>query len=146
MRDQQEKNARASLPRLYHSSSIQEEREHIETNLSDQNSPEDDPPRVDSNGGGTGGGGLTRSFSYGVGGIPQSQFKIDADSSVAQQGGFLGSPGGLQGWDGSGQDLPVGQGGPSSKRKLCILSLDGGGMRGLIAARVLFHLENIIQV
>lgn len=53
---------------------------------------------------------------------------------------------GLQARDDDIFDLPVGQGGPDTKRKLCILSLDGGGMRGLIAARMLTRLESLIQV
>ncbi|CAK9866183.1 unnamed protein product [Sphagnum jensenii] len=52
---------------------------------------------------------------------------------------------GLQARDDDIFDLPVGQGGPDTKRKLCILSLDGGGMRGLIAARMLTRLESLIQ-
>lgn len=68
------------------------------------------------------------------------------DRSVPADPGPMGaSPPSLQGWNSDLLDLPVGQGGPPNKRKLCVLSLDGGGMRGLIAARILSHLERILQ-
>jgi hypothetical protein len=79
------------------------------------------------------------------GGVPS--FNLGVDQSVPAEPGPMGAPAtSLQGWNSDFLDLPVGHGGPPNRRKLCLLSLDGGGMRGLIAARILSHLENILQV
>lgn len=83
--------------------------------------------------------GISRLPSYGVGGVPLPHFNIDVDQSKpVEPGPFGNAP--------HHGDLPVGQGGPPNKRKICILSLDGGGMRGLIAARILSRLEAMLQV
>lgn len=82
---------------------------------------------------------FSRLPSYGIGGMPLPHFNIDVDQSKpVEPGPFGNAP--------HNGDLPVGQGGPPSKRKICILSLDGGGMRGLIAARILSRLEAMLQV
>lgn len=128
-------------PRLYHRNSIQEGGEENFTNTQPLSSSQyhgaaaaqcetdgmDRLPSLD--------------FSEGV-----PSFKLGIDSSVPAEPGPMGAPASLQGWNSDLLDLPVGQGGPPSKRKLCVLSLDGGGMRGLIAARILSHLEHILQV
>lgn len=78
------------------------------------------------------------------GGVPS--FNLGVDHSVPAEPGPMGAPAtSLQGWNSDLLDLPVGHGGPPNRRKLCLLSLDGGGMRGLIAARILSHLESILQ-
>ena len=97
-------------------------------------------------------GGLGRMSSVTMAGIrsfldsyPSRPMEADANAQI-QRGPIGGGKSGLQGWDSDLLDLPIGEGGPPGKRKLCILSLDGGGMRGLIAARILTRLEILIQV
>ena len=126
-------------PRLYHTSSIQEggeSEEPINTQASfDRSSP--GVEHLDER--------IARlpSLDFGNGGVPS--FKIDR--FVPADPGPMGAPAASsQNWNSDASDLPVGQGGPSNKRKLCVLSLDGGGMRGLISARILYHLEKMLQV
>lgn len=94
-----------------------------------------------------GDGGISRMSSVTMAGIQSFlDYPFEADSSAQiQRGPIGGGKSGLQGWDSDLLDLPIGEGGPPDKKKLCVLSLDGGGMRGLIAARILTRLETLIQ-
>nr|PNR54748.1 hypothetical protein PHYPA_005641 [Physcomitrium patens] len=115
--------------KLYSCTSLQEGREE-EMSSSDNAQRDDEIARLPS-----------LDFSAGE----DSNFKLDVDSSVPVNPGPMGPPASLNSWNSDLLELPVGEGGPPNKRKSCILSLDGGGMRGLIAARILSHLENILQ-
>ena len=130
--------------RLYHSASIEENHEFKDTGILKKghavDSYKDD-------------GGLARMSSATMVGIRSfldtfpSKIPLEADAGAPiQQGPIGGGKSGLQGWDSDLLDLPIGEGGPVTKRKLCILSMDGGGIRGLIAARILTRLETLIKV
>ncbi|KAG0591718.1 hypothetical protein M758_1G223900 [Ceratodon purpureus] len=129
--------------RLYHAASIEENTEFKDTGIfkkgGNTDSYKDD-------------GGLARMSSASMVGIRSfletypSKIPLEADAGAQiQRGPIGGGKSGLQGWDSDLLDLPVGEGGPPTKRKLCILSMDGGGIRGLIAARILTRLENLIK-
>ncbi|KAG0575448.1 hypothetical protein KC19_5G004700 [Ceratodon purpureus] len=131
--------ASVTSPKLYHTSSIQEGGEleecsntpaSFDRNTSGSAQNDDRVARLPS-------------LDFSDGRAPS--FKLGVDRSVPADPGPIGAPASLQGWNSDLLDLPVGQGGPPNKRKLCVLSLDGGGMRGLIAARILSHLEKILQ-
>ena len=129
---------------MYHAASIEENTEFKDTGIfkkgGNTDSYKDD-------------GGLARMSSASMVGIRSfletypSKIPLEADAGAQiQRGPIGGGKSGLQGWDSDLLDLPVGEGGPPTKRKLCILSMDGGGIRGLIAARILTRLENLIKV
>lgn len=128
--------------RLYHSASIEESKEFKdESSIFKKNA---DPYRDN--------GGIARMSSASMVGIrsfletyPSKPMEADTGAPI-QRGPIGGGKSGLQGWDSDLLDLPIGEGGPPSRRKLCILSMDGGGIRGLIAARILTRLENLIKV
>lgn len=124
-------------PKLYHTSSIQEDGElEKSSNTAGFDRDNSGVAQFDDR--------IARLPSLDFrGGVPS--FKLGVDPSVPADPGPMGVPTSLEGWNSDLLDLPVGQGGPPSKRKLCVLSLDGGGMRGLIAARILSHLENMLQ-
>lgn len=114
--------------KLYHASSIDESQEvESESDMNRESESE---------------GALSRLSSYDTMGIQW----LDAEKLRPVDGNRLQAPTALQPWDSDILDLPVGQGRPANQKKLCILSLDGGGMRGLIAARILTRLEHLIQV
>lgn len=71
-------------------------------------------------------------------------FKFDVDSSVFVNFGFMGLLVFLNSWNSDLLEFFVGEGGFLNKRKLCILSLDGGGMWGFIVVRIFFYFENIL--
>lgn len=130
--------------RLYHAVSIEENQEFKDPNMYNNNNAGEYHTRDD--------GGLGRMSSATMVGIrafldtyPSKPCEADAAAPI-QRGPIGGGKSGLQGWDSDLLDLPIGEGGPPSKRKLCILSMDGGGIRGLIAARILTRLETLIQV
>ena len=132
--------------RLYHAVSIEENKEFHNDfhHLGGQRTMGETNRDLD--------GGLGRMSSVTMAGIrsfldsyPSRPMEADANAQI-QRGPIGGGKSGLQGWDSDLLDLPIGEGGPAGKRKLCILSLDGGGMRGLIAARILTRLEILIQV
>jgi predicted acylesterase/phospholipase RssA len=113
--------------KLYHASSIDESQEvESESDMNRESESE---------------GALSRLSSYDTMGIHW----LDAEKLRPVDGNRLEAPTALQAWDSDILDLPVGQGRPANQKKLCILSLDGGGMRGLIAARILTRLEHLIQ-
>lgn len=132
----------ATIPkRLYHAVSIDENQKMKDLN----NYPKKNLDYKDD-------AGIARMSSATMVGIrsfldtfPSRPMEADAGANI-QQGPIGGVKSGLQGWDSDLLDLPIGEGGPPTKRKLCILSMDGGGIRGLIAARTLTRLENLIQV
>lgn len=131
----------ATIPkRLYHAVSIDENQKMKDLN----NYPKKNLDYKDD-------AGIARMSSATMVGIrsfldtfPSRPMEADAGANI-QQGPIGGVKSGLQGWDSDLLDLPIGEGGPPTKRKLCILSMDGGGIRGLIAARTLTRLENLIQ-
>lgn len=131
--------------RLYHAVSIEENQEFNDSNIYMQNNNADYQNSKDH-------GGIARMSSASMVGIrafletyPSKPFEADVAAPI-QRGPIGGGKSGLQGWDSDLLDLPIGEGGPTSKRKLCILSMDGGGIRGLIAARILMRLEVLILV
>jgi len=133
--------------RLYHAASIEEHQEFKDSNIYKQNNhnnAEHQNNRDD--------GGIFRMSSATMVGIrafldtyPSKPCEADVAAPI-QRGPIGGGKSGLQGWDSDLLELPIGEGGPPTRRKLCILSMDGGGIRGLIAARILTRLEILIRV
>lgn len=134
--------------KLYHAVSIEENQEFKDPNIYTKNNK--NTANLYHNNGDD--GGLARMSSATMVGIrtfldtfPSKPCEADVSAPI-QRGPIGGGKSGLQGWDSDLLDLPIGEGGPPTKRKLCILSMDGGGIRGLIAARILTRLEILIQV